>query len=831
MNIIARSIIKNIAERKFRTGLIIFSILISTALFFSSITISNALTHVYTQKLENAQGNADIVIKNGDNTTSFFSADKAEKLSNSTTYIIGEIQSPAIFITKDNNINWFNLHGLEENELEKLNPITYVDKQNDQPFEGNQIIVSQGMVDKFKLSIGDALYLEVNGKKQSFHIYGISYPVGYFMDESQFYSAIVPKQTLSQIYQANGLVNYVNIKLADVNDKSAAITELSGVYKNQMVKDPVSPEDIKSQTSVLSTALMVMVVVVTFMSIFIIYTCFKVLTIERLPMVGTFRSIGATKKVIHLLLIAESLFYGVIGAVLGSAFGVVILYYITSMTTPSYIKQSQMMIQFSPVHIVAASLFAIVLCLGSSLMPILKTSKIPLKEVILSLTELKDLGKTKKFIMGLVFIAMIVIFAPMVTGQLAVAVVGVSVILAGVAVTLVVPFLTELAAAILEKLYALIFGNVGPLALKNIRGNSNMMNTISLIAIGITSIMFVNTASNSVLTATTNLYSESSTFDIKMAAAGADQQLVNDIRKVDGVQDVYANYEAKNVKVVDKNGDILAIDSVDSARHLDFWKIDMDGDLKGQLKKLDNERNILLAVQVKERLGVKDGDTITLAFPKGNKEYKVQGSFNTLMYTGNYALISEKYMKQDLGATTYSNIYIKTNQNPSTVSKHLERKFFSDRPQIVTVKDWQQGNVKSNKQIFNILKGFAFLSMLIGIVGVFNNLVINLIQRRRNLAMLRSIGMSKVQTVKMIFIESLTLGLMGGVFGCLGGYLLIWLLPYIYKAVFIPPVYIFYPISQVWLYFLASVCIAIVASISPMNKSSKLNIINVIKYE
>ncbi|ETT55852.1 ABC transporter permease [Paenibacillus sp. FSL H7-689] len=831
MNIIARSIIKSIAERKFRTCLIIFSILIATALFFSSITISNSLTHVYTQKLENAQGNADIIIKSVDNTDPFFSVNKAENLSKSTSYNIGEIQSPAIYITESNNINWFNLHGLEEGELEKLNPITFVDKQNNQLFEGNKIIVSQGVADKFKLSIGDAIVLEVNGKKQSFNIYGISNPMGYFMDESQFYSAIVPKGLLSQIYQTNGLVNYVNIKLADVTDKPAAITELSAMYKDQMVKDPVSPEDIKSQTSVLSTALMVMVVVVTFMSIFIIYTCFKVLTIERLPMVGTFRSIGATKKVIHLLLIAESLFYGVIGAVLGSALGVVILNYITSMTTPGYIEQSPIMSQFSPVHIVASSLFAILLCLGSSLMPILKTSKAPLKEVILNLTELKDLGKRKKFIIGLVFIALIVILAPMVTGQLSVVVIGVSVILAGVALTLVIPFLTELAAVILEKPYALIFGNIGSLALRNIRGNSNMMNTISLIAIGITSIMFVNTASNSVLTATTNLYSESSTFDIKMTAAGADQQLVNNIQKVDGVKDVYANYEAKNVKVIDKNGDILAIDSVDSNRHLDFWKVDVVGDAKEQLKSLDNERNILLAVQVKERLGVKDGDTITLAFPKGNKEYKVQGNFNTLMYTGNYALISEKYMKEDLGTTMYSNMYIKTNQNPSTVAKKMERQFFSDRPQIITVKDWQQENVKSNEQIFSILKGFAFLSMLIGIVGVFNNLVINLIQRRRSLAMLRSIGMSKAQTAKMIFIESLTLGLIGGVFGCLGGYLLIWLLPYIYKALYIPPVYIFYPFSQVWLYFLASACIAIVASISPMIKSSKLNIINVIKYE
>ena len=38
------------------------------------------------------------------------------------------------------------------------------------------------------------------------------------------------------------------------------------------------------------------------MSVFIIYSSYKVITLDRLPVIGTFRSIGATQKaVVHIL--------------------------------------------------------------------------------------------------------------------------------------------------------------------------------------------------------------------------------------------------------------------------------------------------------------------------------------------------------------------------------------------------------------------------------------------------------------------------------------------------------------------------------------------------
>ena len=57
------------------------------------------------------------------------------------------------------------------------------------------------------------------------------------------------------------------------------------------------------------------------------------------------------------------------------------------------------------------------------------------------------------------------------------------------------------------------------------------------------------------------------------------------------------------------------------------------------------------------------------------------------------------------------------------------------------------------------MRGFSLLALVIGIFGVFNNLIISFLERQRSIAMLRSIGMSKRQSIKMFFIEALTGGL------------------------------------------------------------------------
>jgi putative ABC transport system permease protein len=119
---------------------------------------------------------------------------------------------------------------------------------------------------------------------------------------------------------------------------------------------------------------------------------------------------------------------------------------------------------------------------------------------------------------------------------------------------------------------------------------------------------------------------------------------------------------------------------------------------------------------------------------------------------------------------------------------------------------------------------------VIGVFGIFNNLIISFIERKRSLAMMRSVGMSRKQTLKMILIEALTGGIIGGTVGILAGTLLILIVPFVMRAINqVVPIH--YSVQEYIIAFGAGIIITLVASISPALKFSKQNIIEAIKYE
>ena len=96
--------------------------------------------------------------------------------------------------------------------------------------------------------------------------------------------------------------------------------------------------------------------------------------------------------------------------------------------------------------------------------------------------------------------------------------------------------------------------------------------------------------------------------------------------------------------------------------------------------------------------------------------------------------------------------------------------------------------------------------------------------------MMRSIGLSKRQTLKMIMIEALTGGCIGGIVGIIGGTLMLWSVPNLMQSIDVP-IAIHYSMSFFISSLVGGIIIAVLASISPALKTSKLNIIEAIKYE
>ena len=834
LGIITKFIFKSICEKKLRTFLIVLAIVLSSGVFFASIAISGSLEEMIIKGIKDSFGNADITVVPTEKSSSpFFYIDKAEHYKDRTEYIIGEIQENAVYKPNRNEEISINLTGASIEDVQKMNPFTIEQQSNLYPFEGRKIVIGKSAAEKYQLKVGDSLDLElVQGQKtsrQRFTICGIGSSIGFFKGKSKSIAAVVPRDFLSSFNNARGKVEAVYIKLLKPEDKQEMIKLLSNDYNNYKVFELFPLEEIKRETTMISAIFLMLSSIVFFMSIFIIYSSFKVITTEKLPIIGTFRSIGATKRMTNYLLLGESVLYGIVGGVLGCGVGVGILYLmsfaLSRMANGSDGMEFKATIQFSGANFVIAFLMAVILCLVSSIIPIFKVSKIPIKDIVLNSVQKNTKRRRLWLILGIVLMIIAFVFSLIDSDDLRPILGSVGMILTLSAIVMLVPNITSVFVRIFETLYVYVFGNIGTLAAKNLRENQNIINNISMLAIGIACLLLINTASYDNVISITDQF-KNTLYDIEMYTETADRNIETRLLSINGVKEVYGDYEAYGVEIVDKNERISRIKGVDKSKILDFWNIDIDGDIQGEFKRLDEGRNILITHTLKKKLNLNEGDPIKLKLKSGEKEYKVIGFFDDFAKNKNIALVSQRFLKADMQYKYYSSLFIKTSQNPEDVLKKIETEFIRLKPYLHTIDKMKEDSMNSNQQVTMLMSGFSMLAIIIGVFGVLNNLLISFLVRKRSLAVFRSMGMSKVQTVKMIFIEALSGGAIGGLVGVATGTLMIIILAGTNHSKDIN-----FPLGSYIIYVLAGMALMLIASISPALKSSKIDIVSSIKLE
>ena len=138
------------------------------------------------------------------------------------------------------------------------------------------------------------------------------------------------------------------LKVKDPARKVELMEKLSTAYPRYQVRETITGREIEESTRGLTTTFQMVGTVVLFMAVYIISTSFKVITRERLPLIGTFRSIGATRRMTNLVLLAESIMYGIIGGILGCSLGLLLLYLIMWQIRPEFMAMVPVTIQYSP---------------------------------------------------------------------------------------------------------------------------------------------------------------------------------------------------------------------------------------------------------------------------------------------------------------------------------------------------------------------------------------------------------------------------------------------------------------------------------------------------
>ncbi|WP_405208658.1 ABC transporter permease [Aquimarina sp. LLG6339-5] len=249
-----------------------------------------------------------------------------------------------------------------------------------------------------------------------------------------------------------------------------------------------------------------------------------------------------------------------------------------------------------------------------------------------------------------------------------------------------------------------------------------------------------------------------------------------------------------------------------------------------------NENTILLGISLAKRLKISVGDTIKMILPNGkNQTLKVSGifSFGITTIDNVRTYVSASTLQNLLGNKNgITNIHIKLKDRNNV---NLKEDLIKDIDTITT-EDWKDSNktiVIGNKVRDILTWSVSFALLLVAGFGIYNILNITVIQKRKDIAVLKTIGYSSNDIVFIFLIQSLIIGVLGAFFGGILGYIISYMIsttPLDTSDFIIVDTYpINFKMSYYVLGLLFGILTTVIAGYFPSRKASKVDPVTIIR--
>ncbi|WP_413840353.1 ABC transporter permease [Clostridioides sp. ZZV14-6044] len=433
------------------------------------------------------------------------------------------------------------------------------------------------------------------------------------------------------------------------------------------------------------------------MSIFIIYSSYKVIILERLPIIGTFRSIGANKKTVTNILLFESILYGSVGGLLGIPIGIVVLNFMLHGLGNSLEQGISIPTVISPIVIISSFAVAIIVSLLSSYVPIKKTSQLPIKDVVLGTVEEKNISNRTIFCIGIIVLFLSILLPRITTENTLYLAGGFSLLGLILSTIILIPIFTDTMSVAFEFIYEKILGNEGKLAARNMKNNKNVTQNITLLFISISAVIAISVVGSFVKTYIGDVF-----HDAKLqgfADGKMNQEFIEDVKHMDGIKKVLPIYVMNNEIACDsiKFSRVEATDNIKS--YSSMFAINYTNSYMEEvtIKSFEKERSIILNEDTLKKTSFSVGDKINVS--NGGKEffYTIVGSFKSRANDVE-AVIPSSYAVSDFDKTTYGFLAY-TAVNPDAIMIQI-RDLFGD------TSNWSRTVEEFNNDSLNTINSF-----------------------------------------------------------------------------------------------------------------------------
>jgi putative ABC transport system permease protein len=579
------------------------------------------------------------------------------------------------------------------------------------------------------------------------------------------------------------------------------------------------------------------------MGAFIIFNTFRTVVAERRHDIGMLRAVGASRRTIIGLFLAEGLLQGLLGTLIGMVLGYLLA--VVLLAALAGIFQSFIHITIGA-PVVTPSLVAISLLLGigttlvAGLLPALSASRVtPLQALSSTAAEAAPRVVGLWAIVGAA--AVVTSLVILVTNSLSL--MGLGAILMLVGLVLIAPALVMPVARLFGRLAALTLAREGTAALaeNNLgRQPTRAAVTASTTMIGLALIVSTVGVMASLRGTFFDMLHRSLGSDYILVPptialwgidVGAGSGLVDRLRGVDGVG-VVTSLRYAATAIDDSPVSLLGVDPATFPQVSGLLFTEGQGDQA--YPALAGGRAVILNGILASALGVKLGDTFDLLTPEGTQRYTVAGVasdyLNAKIAT---AYISQANLAADFNKT--DDVLVQFNLAPSADRSKVEpmvNAIVADYPQfhLVSGQAYFEENAKIFDQVFVGLYVLFLVLAIPSLISMVNTLAIGVIERTREIGMLRAVGATQRQVRRMVMAEAVLLAGLGTALGLLGGVYLGYVMVLALSNFGFALVYQF-PASGLLIAIAVGLLIGIVAAVLPARQAARLEIVRALRYE
>jgi putative ABC transport system permease protein len=721
------------------------------------------------------------------------------------------------------------------------------------PRHGLEISLQEPWADANGIGAGDRIRLATPDGTKRFQVTGLfEFSTGLDFGGQGF--AVMPLAPARKVMDEPRTFDEVNV-VVEGGEDSIAATERALRRVLPRGVDVETPErkseDVEAQLQAFNTILYFFAAMALFVGGFLIFNSFNMTIFQRTREIGMLRTLGASRGRITASVLREALLLGVIGAVLGLGLGLVVaLGLVELMRSLDFPVGKLEVTTVAPIGAVATGLATAIL---GALTPARRAGRTSPIRAVLGTEGLRARLRPRRVVVGLALILLGLAGAwwlgaadETTTAVAAAGMVGTIAIFFGFA--LVAPFVIRPLVRALSWPVRGLFPVEGRLAADAARSDpGRTAATATALMIGLALVVAVNSIGSSFLTTIAEEFDRSFARDLTVQPAGfapgeGPQQTIakslrHRLRRIPEAEVVARERFLYTQELPgprgerDSDGLLVAFDPLE---YEVVDETDIEGASRHEAFVGLEHGQVTLGKGHAEEIDLEVGDSITLDGPSGSLRTKVAGIVETVVFGGQTVGMSLETMREIWGASGDSELALKATSAEArpVLERKVERVVRRDYPNLAVLSNEElkadvEAQVNEQFGIFYAIVGVAIFASLFGIV---NTLSMSVIERTREIGVLRALGASRWQVRRSIANESVVIGLIGALLGiAVGAGLGYALLQGLSSGV--PGVQYRPPLSTMVAVGIAGVVLGLIASIVPARRAARLDVIRAISYE